>query len=962
MSQGALPPFPSGGNWREWARQLVEYLQNRDLSQAETLPQPVFLQHQILPDMSRAFQDGILMYDPALQSPVYSHNGQWKTFDTTTSISYDVTSDSGDGTVEGDTNATDYTGQENAVGACAQVPIGTEVSFYHRGVQYLYAGPRPASIGAGCPDTVLAIHLIPTGIGQYLALSDTPTTFVGSAGKFPKVNPAMTALSFENITEADVSNLDRVRWRGVWSNGAAASKNDMFLDTPLLMIANKATTDRPAPDPVGPPVTDYPDVPTWTADGAFVGVVWSGVEYTTTLPTVVTRVDIMAPVINANTAFAVRFYTFPVSDPTKIRTRSLEPPVVLENQWAFIFDAPLIVLQDTVVGFVFGSYNSSNVTTATGVWGRAANSNTLGPPIGDWNTRNSNADLRISYTEDGGADRTAELQAIQAGTTIVMSQVGFPQISATWITLGPGVNLGTYIEFDNVLYDGTGIGGAPAIGVDCNVTWSYAAPESTDYKEEIGGNATRTLPPGVVSRGVLLYDGVAQAADANAYGVRSVFQEVTLSADWDYLAGLEGVAGGGAGGAGVNQYLELLDTPITYSGAAGKVPTVNTGEDALEFLTPFSEPAADARYLQLTGGITTGQVTLGIGTNFFGNTTSATWKGLRTNGPVIFGASNTATTYLYAFRNSSDVVIARIDGAVTAPAKLTLMTRQMADARFEAIGGGGGTSGSIGATWPASPSPNDQHYLTVGPVGEYMWAESTNGSGFQWVQTNGAETQIEPESPYTRTLLAAPNTTALQAFPLSDSMLNYDAIAIEFRHGSDDALKRRWSQVPRLWLKENTDAGNVWRCQGVSANYGDFVYTDDMTITRTLGAAFVTQNIWGISYGKQVPTVFPPTSVSEFHDPTGIASWRILATTLEIWGTTTGGANGDITVVFPKQFLIPPTVVVGGLLSTNTATGRGAHVKSVTASQFSAWRGNYNNVENNEPVMYHVIGQWDGVS
>jgi hypothetical protein len=43
-------------------------------------------------------------------------------------------------------------------------------------------------------------------------------------------------------------------------------------------------------------------------------------------------------------------------------------------------------------------------------------------------------------------------------------------------------------------------------------------------------------------------------------------------------------AGGGGGGAGVTSFLGLTDTPSAYTSQAGRVPTVNSGETALEFV------------------------------------------------------------------------------------------------------------------------------------------------------------------------------------------------------------------------------------------------------------------------------------------------------------------------------------------------------------------------------------------
>ena len=76
-------------------------------------------------------------------------------------------------------------------------------------------------------------------------------------------------------------------------------------------------------------------------------------------------------------------------------------------------------------------------------------------------------------------------------------------------------------------------------------------PSPTKYKQDADGNAQRTLPTGVTSRGVMRLDGVLQSVDALAFGVRVNWQEISVSDDWDYMAGLGGSGSGGDGGNGM---------------------------------------------------------------------------------------------------------------------------------------------------------------------------------------------------------------------------------------------------------------------------------------------------------------------------------------------------------------------------------------------------------------------------
>jgi hypothetical protein len=72
----SLPPYPTG-DLREWATQLVDYLQSRERVEEENIARPVALSHKLDAQISRALQDGVVMFDPQLGKLVYSQGGQW---------------------------------------------------------------------------------------------------------------------------------------------------------------------------------------------------------------------------------------------------------------------------------------------------------------------------------------------------------------------------------------------------------------------------------------------------------------------------------------------------------------------------------------------------------------------------------------------------------------------------------------------------------------------------------------------------------------------------------------------------------------------------------------------------------------------------------------------------------------------------------------------------------------------
>lgn len=97
--------------------------------------------------------------------------------------------------------------------------------------------------------------------------------------------------------------------------------------------------------------------------------------------------------------------------------------------------------------------------------------------------------------------------------------------------------------------------------------------------------------------------------------------------------------------------------------------------------------------------------------------------------------------------------------------------------------------------------------------------------------------------------------------------------------------------------------------------------------------------------------------LQEFHDPTGVASWRIVGTTLECWGVT--ASPGAQTVSFPKTFAGVPEV---------TATGRSGspRIVSVANETTTSFDGVIFDASgapaNGNTFAWRAIGEWDGVS
>ncbi len=143
------------------------------------------------------------------------------------------------------------------------------------------------------------------------------------------------------------------------------------------------------------------------------------------------------------------------------------------------------------------------------------------------------------------------------------------------------------------------------------------------------------------------------------------------------------------------------------------------------------------------------------------------------------------------------------------------------------------------------------------------------------------------------------------------------------------------------------------------ANTANKVAKAGDTMTGNLTVPDATENGHAVNLG-QLPRV------TDFHDPAGLASWRIVGTTLECWGLTTP-AGGAGSIAYPMGFAQLPVVTFGARRESDTNASVVALMaisSSITASGF-----NYRStiVGNNQqpydfPVWWHAIGEWDGVS
>lgn len=111
----------------------------------------------------------------------------------------------------------------------------------------------------------------------------------------------------------------------------------------------------------------------------------------------------------------------------------------------------------------------------------------------------------------------------------------------------------------------------------------------------------------------------------------------------------------------------------------------------------------------------------------------------------------------------------------------------------------------------------------------------------------------------------------------------------------------------------------------------------------------------------QLPEHVVGKGISEYHDPTGVASWRIVGETLEVWGELVS-ANGNSNVAFPKEFAYPPQVTLTALYTSGTTPVAALDRVREQDVRFFVVDNLTDAYITGVSTHYKATGKWDGIS
>lgn len=363
-----------------------------------------------------------------------------------------------------------------------------------------------------------------------------------------------------------------MEWAHPWLPGDYFP-DQVVTDDGWLMVANKATNDRPAPQPNGPAVPAYPtDPPAWTPPlETTVSFLGTATRFVFLEGGWLETVRAYIPEVSGSLRYVLSVYD--QTDPDRVihTSTSITPTA---PGWFEIEIARRVVLAGTDLVIALYTQETAGSILRSYDWDYQGRTNTnTDPGVGNFN-RDVNAEvLRVNKTDDSAADRGAELLAIVPGTEITVGggewtvQVLSVTDQGTWVEYGvetqagglPNVPDGVRtLEWLELSPQPTPYVAAPLWWDTNQPTWATVSGIYSEEPLSAEGQNVTTLGTYVNPDDVTLLS----TEHATGYGVDLNFQPATVSDDWDPLAFTsQGSSGGGGGGDGF-PHIVSTDEPL----------------------------------------------------------------------------------------------------------------------------------------------------------------------------------------------------------------------------------------------------------------------------------------------------------------------------------------------------------------------------------------------------------------
>ena len=392
---------------------------------------------------------------------------------------------------------------------------------------------------------------------------------------------------------------NRMEWKGDWVQ-QTYDRNDVVMDWPYTMVANKTTDDRAAPQDQGEPTYIYdgaaPTSPI-TAKTLLVGNTYT------------MGVTGKIPACRVYTV-AGNFYSVYLKDLSTGQVVTLATFTADVTNWVRIAGPGNIITAGTVFEVALYVQEPDPTPVTFTLSYSYSTPNNAGTPVAGQisHADKATSSLRVHKTDQNG-DQSAQLATMTPGDTI-------EGVGVRW-SISAIVDNGTYIDFTVAPQSQGSPDGVSDFVFETVTATPITVVADADYYQGVAAVAP-----------FYSIDGGNRVSSNDAYNVDIEIQQVEISEDWDLVA-LSGGGGGGDSGGGGSASITIgddfpqgvADGHMHYktTGAVGLYVWYNDGSSAQWVQTNGAGQTGSGIYLPLTGGTLVGPVAMDAadGTNDF---------------------------------------------------------------------------------------------------------------------------------------------------------------------------------------------------------------------------------------------------------------------------------------------------------------------------------------------------------
>lgn len=370
--------------------------------------------------------------------------------------------------------------------------------------------------------------------------------------------PALEGDLLEHVPGNSWRVTRRMRYKGDWIAGQYL-EGDTVVSGEWTMVAQATTEDFPAPLATGSPTTTLPEAMVWDVpDPSFAGLLTTGLEIDfLTTGCYINGIRVWVPSVGGAVEHRALFVN--ITNPDQPIVQVIPMPTLIPGRWNVIELSARVFPTPSKVRISLQHIQIGTAVNFDGQWTRKNYSSGAAPLTGTWSRASNHSEVLVSYFDDVGTDRTAEMAALDVGSVLRILQEDNQTKTTDYIITGIADVVGLdYYRFTTLRISQNNNG--PNNNELCDLVFTDVNPVPVGYVENVDWWLTQGQPANdFVVRGFRAEAQVPVAGvENNAYGIDVSCQPAAISPDWGLLS-----FNGNTRGSFINQpQNELFDDSV----------------------------------------------------------------------------------------------------------------------------------------------------------------------------------------------------------------------------------------------------------------------------------------------------------------------------------------------------------------------------------------------------------------